>query len=706
MLQKGYEVVAIDGLKIEPLNRKISGVDEFGLRSQFKPIKYLDDIYEDLNSRLIGGFGGVVEYGITPRWDKNFLKVIRLLLERRKAFSMFGGIRFGSSITDQQAFKDYGFDHVALCLGAGRPNIINLKNNFAKGIRSASDFLMSLQLTGAFRDNLFSNLQVRLPIIVVGAGLTATDTATEAKTYYIVQIRKFAKRIAEIGYSNIEKELSDEEKAIADEYLRDFEIYEKYGAQEVFKRSGEVKILYRKELTQSPAYRQNHEEINAALAQGIEFHENITPSEAIIDDYGHIEALKCENSEIFPCRSLFVAAGTTPNIAAKLEDNLDFDLEANKYFKKANGYNVITKIDADKRNSVSFLGDLNPQFEGSVVKALASAKKAAIEIDDILSHLAPQKEVIASKAEIHRDFSVNIHKMNHLSDHVVEIFIKAPLLAQNTEIGHIFRLQNYHNLAIKRNDHIMALEGIPVTAVHVDKENGIIGGVVILVGSSTRFIKNFKEGEPCIFMGPSGKPTDIRENETVILVGGGRGNQVLTRIAKLLKYQKNCNVIFFAGYENEDLIVQKNLMEEVSDELIISTMQYDPKYFQGLVTDAIIDYFKDRDLKVDRVFTIGNNQMMHNVAKIRHKKLAKSFSDAKFAIASLNSSMQCMLKGVCSQCLQKRINDQGEEEYFYSCADQDQNMDQFDFEFLHNRCAQNSLMEKVSKHYVEICEIG
>ena len=31
----------------------------------------------------MAGFGGVAEYGITVRWNKNFLKVIRLLLERR-----------------------------------------------------------------------------------------------------------------------------------------------------------------------------------------------------------------------------------------------------------------------------------------------------------------------------------------------------------------------------------------------------------------------------------------------------------------------------------------------------------------------------------------------------------------------------------------------------------------------------------------------
>jgi len=698
MLQKGYKVTAIDGLKIEPLNKEISGIDEFGNRCEFKPIKFLDEIYENLDTRLIGGFGGVAEYGITPRWDKNFLKIIRLLLERRREFRMFGGIRFGSSITDKQAFEEYGFDHISLCLGAGRPNIINLKNNFAKGIRSASDFLMSLQLTGAFRENLFSNLQVRLPIIVVGAGLTATDTATEAKTYYITQIRKFVKRVKAIGIENILPSLSAEEKEIANEYVQDFKVYKKFGIAEVFKRSGEVKVLYRKNLVVSPAYKQNHEEINAALKQGIEFIENITPSEAVLDDYGHIKALKCENGEEFNCRTLLIAAGTTPNIAAKLEDKLDFDLEAGKYFKKAKGYKVITKIDASGRNSVSFLGDLNSKYEGSVVKALASAKEGAREIDGILKKI-DGKDVVD---QVNDDFKVNLHKINHLSDHVVEIFIKAPLLAKNTEIGHIFRLQNYHALAGTKGGQLMALEGVPVTAVHVDKKGGIIGGVVIVSGGSTSLIKDFKEGEPCIFMGPSGKPTDIQENETVVLVGGGRGNQVLTRIAKLLKHQKNCKVIFFAGYENKDLIVQKDSMMDSCDDLVISTLERDENYFNGLVTQAMVDYFKDKNIKVDRVFTIGNDRMMHAIAKIRHQNLVPAISDAKYAIASLNSSMQCMLKGVCSQCLQKRTNDEGEEEYFYSCANQDQDMDKFDFEFLHKRCEQNSLMEKVSKKYLEL----
>ncbi|MEZ5833737.1 MAG: pyridine nucleotide-disulfide oxidoreductase, partial [Dongiaceae bacterium] len=116
LLNDGHTVVAIDGLKIEPLDASLSGVKPDGQRTPFKPIKHLSELQEDLNDRVMAGFGGVAEYGITVRWDKNFLKIIRLLLERRSTFAMFGGVRFGGTITAEQAFG-MGFDHVALALG-------------------------------------------------------------------------------------------------------------------------------------------------------------------------------------------------------------------------------------------------------------------------------------------------------------------------------------------------------------------------------------------------------------------------------------------------------------------------------------------------------------------------------------------------------------------------------------------------------------
>ena len=112
--------------------------------------------------------------------------MIQLMLTRRKRFRSYGGIRFGGTVTIEDAWN-FGFDHIAIATGAGRPTIVPMKNNLIRGIRQASDFLMALQLTGAFKKDTLSNLQVRLPAVVIGGGLTGIDTATELFAYYPVQ---------------------------------------------------------------------------------------------------------------------------------------------------------------------------------------------------------------------------------------------------------------------------------------------------------------------------------------------------------------------------------------------------------------------------------------------------------------------------------------------------------------------------------------
>ena len=82
----------------------------------------------------------------------------------------------------------------AIAAGAGRPTIIGMKNNILRGVRKASDFLMALQLTGAFKEEALANLQVELPALVIGGGLTAIDTATELAAYYPLQVEKTLKR--------------------------------------------------------------------------------------------------------------------------------------------------------------------------------------------------------------------------------------------------------------------------------------------------------------------------------------------------------------------------------------------------------------------------------------------------------------------------------------------------------------------------------
>src|SRR5438552_14449376 len=193
LLNDGHAVVAIDGLKIEPLPAELSGVTPAGERVAFRPIRDVAELREELDDRTMAGFGGVAEYGITVRWDKNFLKIVRLLLERRAHFAMYGGVRFGGTLTIDSAFA-LGFDHIAMCAGAGRPTVIPMKNGLVPGVRQASDFLMALQLTGAAKTDSIANLTVRLPVVVIGGGLTAIDTATVALAYYPLQVEKFLAR--------------------------------------------------------------------------------------------------------------------------------------------------------------------------------------------------------------------------------------------------------------------------------------------------------------------------------------------------------------------------------------------------------------------------------------------------------------------------------------------------------------------------------
>src|SRR5229473_8692483 len=269
LINDGHFVAAIDGLKIEPLPPEISGVALTGERVGFEPVRDVASLFEGLDNRLMAGFGGVAEYGITVRWDKNFLKLIRLLLERRQGFSMYGGVRFGGTLTIDGAFA-LGSDHIALCAGAGRPTVIPMKNGLVPGVRQASDFLMALQLTGAAKPDSIANLTVRLPVVVIGGGLTAIDTATEALAYYPVQVEKFLFRyetlVAERGAEAVRAECEAAEREGRAPRLA--QLIDSWGG---------VTIAYRRRLVDAPSYTLNHEEVAKAMEEGIRFAEMLTP---------------------------------------------------------------------------------------------------------------------------------------------------------------------------------------------------------------------------------------------------------------------------------------------------------------------------------------------------------------------------------------------------------------------------------------------
>ena len=98
-----------------------------------------------------------------------------------------------------------------------------MQNGLVPGVRQASDFLMALQLTGAAKSDSIANLTVRLPVVVIGGGLTAIDTATEALAYYPVQVEKFLHRyetlVAERGAEPVRAAWNGAEREGAEEFI-------------------------------------------------------------------------------------------------------------------------------------------------------------------------------------------------------------------------------------------------------------------------------------------------------------------------------------------------------------------------------------------------------------------------------------------------------------------------------------------------------
>jgi NADPH-dependent glutamate synthase beta subunit-like oxidoreductase/NAD(P)H-flavin reductase len=765
LLNEGFGVVAIDGLKIEPLPPELTGTGDRAPR----PIEQWDEIYKRLDQRVLEGFGGVSEYGITVRWDKNFLTLLHLLLARRDRLRIYGGVRFGGTMPIDDAWG-YGFDHVAIAAGAGRPTVIDMKNNLVRGVRKASDFLMALQLTGAFKRGALPNLQARLPAVVIGGGLTGIDTATELFAYYPVQVEKTLDRYealaAEVGETAVRAGYDAEEQQVLDQFLehgravraerlRARAAGEQPNFVPLVRGWGGVTLAYRKRMIDSPAYRLNHEEVIKALEEGIWFAENLDPREIVVDESDHAKALvfKGPNGPVeLPARTILVAAGTSPNVTYEKEQPGTFQLDSKRRFFqgfKAEGSGAAVSLQPDPSGFftsynnhgrlVSYYGDNHPKYAGNVVKAMASAKdgypKVTALFADDLARLdpaaQPQRDAAwtALVAKLDEELLARVEYVQRLTATIVEVVVRAPAAARHFKPGQFYRLQNFEVLAARAGvgralsgppadsvESPLLMEGIALTGAWVDREKGLLSLIALEMGVSSRLCAYLRPGEPVVVMGPTGTPTEIPHGTDVMLAGGGLGNAVLFSIAKALRENGN-RVLYFAGYKNGEDLFKREDIEAATDQVIWSTDmgaaiapgRPQDSHFRGNIVQAMVAYAEGRLGEqrvplsgVSRIIAIGSDRMMAAVKAARYGVLAAHVSPDHVGIASINSPMQCMMKEICAQCLQKHVDPAtGREEFIFSCFNQDQEMDRVDFPNLNMRLRQNTVQEKLSSRWLD-----
>jgi NAD(P)H-flavin reductase len=609
-----------------------------------------------------------------------------------------------------------------------------IPNGFARGVRAASDFLMALQLTGAAKRESIANLQIRLPIVVIGGGLTAIDTATESLAYYAVQVEKFLARWEAL---EAKPAWSPEERAIAEEFLAHARALRQAQPEErlaLLQSWGGSTIAYRRRMVDSPAYTLNHEEVAKALEEGVVFREGLAPQRVEVDEYGHAKAVAFQDGVTLPARSVLIAAGTQPNTVLAREEGVSLALDG-KYFlacdeqgtplkperhtSKPARPDVLLHRHADGR-FMSFFGDLHPSYFGNVVKAMGSAKQGYPVVSRVLGRRAPASSLddTAFLTGLNRDLRAVVHEVRRHTPTIVEVVLRAPVAARRFQPGQFYRMQNYEAFARRVPGTVLAMEGLALTGAWVDVEKGLISVIALEMGGSADLLAYLQPGEPVVLMGPTGTPTEIPSDENVVLVGGGLGNAVLFSIGRALR-AAGSRVIYFAGYKRLGDRYRIEDIEEAADAVVwccdeapgFGPRRAQDRGFVGNIVQAMQAYasgalgpqpipFAD----TDRIIAIGSDKMMAAVARARHEALAPHLKPGHVAIGSINSPMQCMMKEICAQCLQPHVDPAtGKTSFVFSCFNQDQPLDEVDFGALAQRLAQNGVQEKLTALWIDRC---
>src|SRR5271165_6745280 len=220
--------------------------------------------------------------------------------------------------------------------------------------------------------------------------------------------------------------------------------------------------------------------------------------------------------------------------------------------------------------------------------------------------------------------------------------IKAPRIAKKQKPGQfvILRLDD-------------SGERIPLTIADANPEAGTVTIVVQAIGKTTMLLSMLEAGDSILdVVGPLGKPSEIENFGTAVVVSGSVGTAMAYPTARELKRAGN-KVISIVGARSKELLVLEDEVRKVSDETYICTD--DGSYGdKGLVTDKLKQVMAEQ--KLDYVLACGPVPMMRAVANMTAPEHIKT-------IVSLNSIMVDGT-GMCGGC-RVLVGDKSE----FACVD-------------------------------------
>jgi len=677
LINRGYFVWLVDSAKIEPLDDKF--VDK-----NFQLIKNANDVFEKLEDRVCYGFGGVIEFGITSRYDKNLLTILRIILERNNNLLISGGVFFGANFNFIDA-KNLGFSHVAICSGSGKSKIPENLSYILKykGVKFISEFLMNINL-GATKKHSLSNMLIRMPIAVLGGGLSAIDGAMESFLYYKKQITKYVENLDKINYESFLKNLNNEEVEIHNEFLNHHAILQKMknnNDKEIMEEMGGVSVFYYKNYTSSNSYKINIEEVNLAKNYGITLYYNNLFKDIEIDENNYIKNIITKNlvtnlEEKYSIKSLMIAFGYKKNRFIFKNENENLFVFENDDIKIEN-FLVKTTEEYNKKYGdmeISVLGDSNPKYEGSVVLAMASGFLAYKKIFNKRKKLNKDSfSYTVFKNKLINKFKAKLKYIKKI-DNYYEICIESKQFLQQALNIKFVKIQNY----IKKNNKLNYLiEPIALSLVKIKNKLGFF--YLKIVGQSTKyFIENIKEGAEIFLVTNLGKNIEFKQKDKILFITSGIQNSKVINIAEIAK-RYELEVYSIMIKEDDDDFIKINLG-------LKSLMVFD-KNELNLCYEKIFEIYTHN--KINKVFFYTGLDLLKEIIDYLKNKKITNFENF---ISGVNCVMQCMNFGICSTCV--RIYFDGK--VINTCEKNYDKVEYIDIDNIKNRNGQSSLLEKIA----------
>jgi len=228
-----------------------------------------------------------------------------------------------------------------------------------------------------------------------------------------------------------------------------------------------------------------------------------------------------------------------------------------------------------------------------------------------------------------------------LAPDIKRFVIEAPRIARKRQAGQFVIVRIYDRG-----------ERIPLTIADSDPDRATITLIVQGIGKTTKLMNTLEPGDALLdVVGPLGKPSEVKNFGTVVVIGGGVGAAIAYPTAKAMHEAGN-HVISVLGGRSRDLILLETEIRSISDQVFITTD--DGSYGRkGLVIDPLKELLAEAQASlpagahagvraIGLVLAIGPVRMMQAVAEVTRPYRVPT-------VVSLNSLMVDGT-GMCGGC--------------------------------------------------------